>query len=177
MDSGNADWRRHEKEVAQELGLRQTVSSGNQWYEKDDATTADHPMDNDLQFDADMKCTSRKSYSLDVEFLNANRRRSQMHGKIFLLPVRFQYGKEYEHQSDYIVIGLGDFQYVTGLDAVKQYRKESEESKKAKEEFVSEITPILESLNNLALGVNLSPSQKNVIFTAVDSIYEAVEKM
>ena len=177
MGSDKVDWRRHEKEVANELGLRQTVSSGNQWYEKGDATTADHPMDSELQFDADMKCTSKKSFSLDVEFMNANRRRSQLNGKIFLLPVRFQYGKEYEHQCDYITLGLGDFEYLLGLDAVKQYRERAERSDREKGELVGKLTPLLESLNTLAMDVNLTPPQKNLLFTTVDSIYEAVEEM
>lgn len=177
MGSNDVDWRRHEREVAEELGLRQTVSSGNQWYEKDDATSAEHPMDNEVQFDADMKCTSKHSYSINLEFMNDNRKRSIKHGKIFLLPVRFEVGKEHEQIDDYVVLGLKDFEYLTGLDSVRKFRKEAERSHEAKEEFISSISPIIESLNNLTMDVNLTGKQRNVIFTAIDIIDKALEEM
>lgn len=171
------DWKKHEKDTAESLGLRQTVSSGNQWYEKNDATTAEHPMDNELQFDADAKCTSSRHYKLDVDFLNMNRKRSLLHGKIFLLPVRFELGTEDKQVYDYIVISRDGFEYVTGLDSIKKYRKEAEVAREAKSDFMSRIAPMLHSLTVLAASANLTGKQKNLLYKTVDAIDGLLEEM
>lgn len=118
------DWQKFEKEANAKLGLEATVTSGSKWYDKNDGTTRGHPLDNIFMLDADEKSTKHRAYSLSVDFLESNRKRSILAGKTFVLPVRFELDS---HDSDWVVLNLEDFTSLVGIDEVNAAKKKSDE--------------------------------------------------
>lgn len=98
-------WEQFESDVAQRLGLRRTISSGNKFYDPGDAvSTRDDP----FPLFADAKCTTAKSFSLKSHELRQYTERALHQGQHMILPVRFHSPVGYH--EDYVVSVFEDFQ-------------------------------------------------------------------
>ena len=178
MQENRPDWRRAEKELNEQLGVEATVSSGNQWYEKGDGETKGHPTDTDaFRFQVDEKSTVHRKYSIDAYQMNEWCDRATQDGKVFLLPIRFEIGRDREAVFDYVVLRLSDFKFLLGLDEVIEYRKRSAESKANKAKFQQKLSDVLLSLDNLAADPKLDDVAKNVLWKAVDTIDRAMDEL
>ena len=85
------DWKTHEREVAEILGLSLTISSGNQFNDPGDGVTPGHWTESNFPLLVDCKATRKKSYSLERVFLDSWEAKARGMGKTFALPVRFEY--------------------------------------------------------------------------------------
>lgn len=103
-------WQRHEREVADILGLRRTITSGNKWYDPGDGTSRGR-----FPLYVDCKCTEKGSFSLKLDTLNDLQFRAAEMGRRLILPVRFHPDVG---PQDYVVIGLHDFAEL--LDLIDQ---------------------------------------------------------
>lgn len=119
------DWQSFEKEANEALGIEATVSSGRVWYDKNDGTSRGHVLDNPIRIDADEKSTKHRTYSISVDFMEANRKRSGLAGKTFVLPVRFELE---DGNHDFIVMSLKDFTAMSGLDEVGRAKQLSDQA-------------------------------------------------
>ena len=99
-------WEQWETEMAERLGLRRTISSGNKFHDPGDAVTADRH--DPFPIYADAKCTSANSFSLKAYELRQYAERAAEQGRRLILPVRFW--SPTNHHEDYVVIGMDDFQ-------------------------------------------------------------------
>ena len=111
-------WKRHERQLAEWLGLQTTPGSGNQFNAPGDAVDNSRLLDNPFALMVDGKETSRKSYSLSSLFLRQSHRTAAERGKRFVLAVRFSAASD----EDYVVVGLHDFMEILeaarGADAL-----------------------------------------------------------
>ncbi|AEQ21073.1 conserved hypothetical protein [Rhodococcus phage E3] len=103
------NWERHEREIQELLGLRATIASGNQWHDPSDGVTPGHYSDSTFPLMVDCKCTTQKSFSLSRTFFADWRKKAEMAGKRFLMPVRFEYKDgRIERREDYVILALDD---------------------------------------------------------------------
>lgn len=105
-------WQRHEREVADILGLRRTITSGNKWFDPGDGVTRGR---SPFPLYADCKCTEKHSFSLKLADLYQMQDRAAEMGKRLIMPVRFHPAVG---PQDYVVIGLHDFAEL--LDLARQ---------------------------------------------------------
>jgi hypothetical protein len=103
-------WEAFEKDVAERLGLRRTISSGNKFFDPGDAVSEHGDR---FPLYADAKCTEAKSFTLKSHELRDYTRRALEAGKTMILPVRFF--SKVGHHEDYVVLGLDDFQMLLDL--------------------------------------------------------------
>lgn len=173
------DWRRAERELNEQLGVEATVSSGNQWYEKGDGETKGHPLDTDaFRFQVDEKSTCKTKYPIDVRSMNQWCDRATQDGKVFLLPIRFEVGRDRDEQYDYVVLSMKDFRWLLGLDEVIKYRRQSKQSKDNKAKFEACLSKALLSLDNLASNnKTLDDEAKTIIWKAIDIIDESMDEL
>lgn len=172
------DWKKAENEINEQLGVQATVSSGNQWYEKGDGTTKEHSADSDAyRFEVDEKSTVKSKYTIDAYQLKDWCNRAIRQNKIFLLPIRFELGRDREDVLDYVVLRLTDFRFLLGLDEVIQYRKKSAESKDNKLKFEHKLSKVLLALDALAKSPNLSDKAKNVLWKSIDIIDKSMDEL
>ena len=100
--------------MAERLGLRRTISSGNKHFDPGDAVSTDR--NDPFPLYADAKCTSANSFSLKAYELRQFTERAIEVGRRFIMPIRFwSPGSQHE---DYVVIGFNDFQ-----DLIERYRE------------------------------------------------------
>jgi hypothetical protein len=97
------DWRAWEHEAARALGLDTTVSSGNQFYDKGDATTRGR--EDPFPLMVDCKLTTRASFSLNRKVLASYENQATAAGKRLVLPVRFLTPRS---TQDYAVLSFHD---------------------------------------------------------------------
>lgn len=105
--SKGPNWQRHELEIQQRLGLSSTIGSGNKFHDPSDGTDKKHHSEHDFQVMIDAKSTSKKSYRLSRRLLKDWREKALVWGKIFMLPLRFEY--EDESTDDWIILHIDDF--------------------------------------------------------------------
>ena len=170
MSDSFPDWQKFEREANAALGLDATVTSGNKWYDKNDGTTRGHPLDNVFMIDADEKSTTHKTYSISEDFLLANRKRSTLAGKTFLLPVRFEHE---DSHSDWIVISMEDFLSMTGIDAVNKAKSDAEKLKLHLSEFKTKIAAIQDKIADIAESSDIDLSAK--LYDCIDEIDDALK--
>lgn len=98
-------WQKHEQEVAEALGLRLTITSGNKWFDQGDGVTPgrDHP----FPLYVDAKYTVRGSYSINGDELRQYQRQAEELGKRMILAVRLN--PPAREAQDYVVLSLHDF--------------------------------------------------------------------
>jgi hypothetical protein len=101
------NWQKHEKDIQERFGLSPTVCSGNKWDDPSDGVDSTHYSENVFQSMVDCKVTSKKSYRLSRLLLSEWREKARTFGKVFWLPLRFEY--EDESTQDWIVIHADDF--------------------------------------------------------------------
>lgn len=165
------DWQRFEREANAKLGIQATVTSGSQWYDKNDGTTRGHPLDNGIMLDADEKSTKHRSYSLSVDFLESNRKRSTLAGKIFVLPVRF----ELDHDSDWIVLSLDDFVSLTGISLANGAKRKSEELDRKAAKAKAILAEAQNRIADMSEDDSLSIHQKAMLYGFIDMIDDALK--
>ncbi len=109
-------WKEHERAVQEALGLDATVNSGNQFHDPGDAADRRHPSEaGGILILADAKCTTRKSYSLRRDDMKHWCSRAREHGKVGVLPIRFEdlpsprRPSDPVQSEDYVVLELTDF--------------------------------------------------------------------
>lgn len=175
-DGNRPDWRRHEREMSEELGLPQTVASGSVWFSKDDIASLGRLSDGEIRFTADAKSTTHRSYALDRDFLVEHCRRASRDGRVFLLPVRFEVSRS-DERDDFIVLSLEDFRYLFGFDDAKSLREEAEESKRIRGEILSKVSKAVSALNDFAANASIPVKEKAVVFGAVDDIERALRDL
>lgn len=105
-------WQRHERDVAELLGLKLTTSSGNQFYDPGDAVDYSPLRDNDFALFADAKYTEKKSMALNAQVLRSLTEIARIVGKRPIMPVRFF--KTPDQAEDYVVMRLDDFAELMG---------------------------------------------------------------
>jgi hypothetical protein len=171
------DWHQHEKDISDMIQADQTTASGSVWYDKTDVTTREHPLDREVQFQADGKSTHFSKYSIDVHFMEENRLRAVKTGKIFLLPVRFELTPDRHEKYDYVVLSMDDFRFVTGLDEVKSMREKDANRKNKEAAFKNKISAVIESLYNMAADNKLSCNELNIIYKACDALDEGMNEL
>lgn len=163
------DWQSHEKEVAELLGIDQTVTSGNKFYDISDATTREHVLDNKIQLLSDMKSTIRKTFRMDREFLKEYRERAMIRGKIFVMPVRFE-NQDTKETEDWIVLQINDFSELLGLDL----RNESVERKAMLEQreknIVSKLKAVSTKLEDLLSDKTINNNSRRTLLEGLDVI-------
>ena len=134
------DWKTHEREVAEILGLSLTISSGNQFNDPGDGVTPGHWTESNFPLLVDCKATRKKSYSLERVFLDSWEEKARGMGKTFALPVRFEYEEGSQtKKSDWIALPLKDFSELLSL-------KEQPKPVKPDLEKVVEVIDFLEKL-------------------------------
>ena len=101
------NWQKHEKDIQERFGLSPTVCSGNKWSDPSDGVDNTHYSENVFQSMVDCKVTSKKSYRLSRLLLSEWREKARTFGKVFWLPLRFEY--EDGETQDWIVIHKDDF--------------------------------------------------------------------
>ena len=102
-----AGFEQHERDIQQRLNLDATVTSGNQFHDPGDAV--DNQGDSPWPLYVECKYTERKSYSVLRDYTDAIRRRAEMHGKRFVLAIRFWTNRD-GRATDYVVMPLSDFE-------------------------------------------------------------------
>ena len=104
-------WRRHEREVADWLGLTTTPGSGNQFHAPGDAVDNARLLDSPYALMVDCKQTAKKSYSMTSAFLRQAHRTAAERGKRFVLALRFSTESPIPAYADqdYVVVALHDF--------------------------------------------------------------------
>lgn len=100
------EWQEFEKEVAEILGLRQTIRSGVKFHDVGDATS---PGRGGLICDA--KLTKRLSFSLNFPFLERWLEQAALVGKRFIMPIRW--APVGSPPTDFVVLTLHDFMELT----------------------------------------------------------------
>lgn len=98
-------WERHEREVAEMLGLDRTITSGNKFFDQGDAVTRgrSHP----FPLYVDCKYTEHSSISVRLLHLRQWSEQAAEQGKRFLLPIRFHVKAE-GTDDDWAMISLHD---------------------------------------------------------------------
>lgn len=167
------DWRRHERDISEDLGLPQTVASGSVWFSKDDVASLGRLSDGEIGFTADAKSTTHRTYSIDRTFMRDHCRRASRDGRVFLLPVRFESSKS-DETDDFIVLSLEDFRYLFGFDDAKTLRDEARESVRRRDEIVARVSKAISNLNEFAVNANVPVREKVVLFNAIDEIEKAM---
>ena len=165
------DWQKFEKDANAKLGLDATVTSGSKWYDKNDGTTRGHPLDNIFMLDADEKSTKHRAYSLSVDFLESNRRRSVLAGKTFVLPVRFELES---HDSDWVVLNLEDFTSLVGIDEVNAFKHKSDDLDAKVKEMKERMHQIQNDMADLA-DESDSISFKARLYDFIDTIDDVLK--
>lgn len=114
------DWRRHEAEVQERLGLAAPVGSGNKFYDISDGVDRGHPSETRFRLMVDCKATVRKSYSLRHDLLANWKLDAIKWGATFMLPLRFE--AEDGSTDDWAIMHLDDMS--TLLDIAREPREE-----------------------------------------------------
>lgn len=99
-------WEKWEKFCQKELDLDSTISSGNQWNDPGDGINRGHYTEESFPLVIDCKHTTKKSFSLNSNFIKEWFVKAQELGKFFAMPVRF--GSP-EGNIDCVVLKFDDF--------------------------------------------------------------------
>ncbi len=103
MPSKVPEWRKFELDCQEALGLHDTIASGSKFHDPGDGVTG-HYSEDELGIIIDAKTTEKGSYSVKADMINDWIDRSQLLGKMFLLPLRFT-----QHEvDDLVVLRLND---------------------------------------------------------------------
>lgn len=177
MTHQEADWKRHEKEVNEQLSIADTLASGRFWGDKGDGATYEHVSDSSrFQLQVDEKCTTHKTYKLDSGYMKACVERAAAEGKIFVLPVRFQISDEESEWQDYAVLTLKDFKFMLGFDQLKSLKGENVRLRKAFKDMKKSLSSQMEEIDELASSINLTAYQKMKMYELVDSFDKAMKE-
>jgi hypothetical protein len=101
------DWQQHEKDIQERFGLSSTVCSGNKWDDPSDGVDNKHYSESVFQSMVDCKATEKKTFRLSRLDLFNWREKARAFGKVFWLPIRFEY--EDGDIQDWITIHKDDF--------------------------------------------------------------------
>lgn len=168
-----ADWQKHERQVNKELSVDSTLVSGRFWGDKGDGATYEHPDDDSrFQLQVDEKCTTHKTYTVDVQYMNDCVRRAALEGKTFLLPIRYQLGEDDSDVFDYVVLRLADFKFMLGFDQLKTAKEKVADASKKLSDMKMTMSPLFDKLDAMTESDNLTTKQKLLIWTAVDAFNE-----
>lgn len=130
---------KHEKEVAKELGLRPSISSGRDVHEKGDAKS--QPGTTSFPLYIECKCTGSSSYRLTKSLLDDTERKAVYHGMEPVLAIRL-YGSDLEVLRDVVVLDLSSF------SGMYQQLLDQEKALARVNGLVSELTENCENLGN-----------------------------
>lgn len=108
-------WAEFESYVAKLFNLRQTIASGNKFWDSGDAVGDRHDV---FPLWAEAKCTERKSFSLREHDLLGYYNRALESGRKFFLPLRFQHANG--RYTDWAVVNMYDLKEL--LDMAREER-------------------------------------------------------
>jgi hypothetical protein len=114
-----ADWKRHEREIAERAGERQVPGSGNQLGSPGDTVG--------LHFLRDGKATTKAGMSLKAEWLRKIVEQALRLGKTPVLELRFE-GAEIPVPKDWVLLPAEDFQEI--LDGSRGHYQEKRGSRR-----------------------------------------------
>jgi hypothetical protein len=103
------NWKKHEADIQEELGLSSTSGSGNKWHDVSDGVTRGHYSTVVFPLMVDCKDTEKKSYSINRDFFLQWQRTAGLEGKTFCMPIRFEDEDTGKVKLDIVAIDLDTF--------------------------------------------------------------------
>lgn len=176
MKDNFPDWQSHELEVSELLGIDQTVSSGNKFYDISDAVTREHVLDDSVQFMADMKATIRKTFRVDRDFVHEYRERAILRGKTFLMPIRFE-NLETKYREDWVLLHVNDFSELLGLDTKRESLEKQKNILEKEKRIISELGKVSESIDTVLSDKRIPNASRKAMLDVQDVIDELYFEM